>query len=91
MVKTQIQLTEYQYAQAKRIAREREMSLAEVIRRGVEYMAGVYPPLGENARGPWELPGPLHMGLRKKVDLEGLKDVFADDEALRGVKSTEQE
>lgn len=45
MIKTQVQLPDGLYQEAKRVAREREISLAEVMRRGVEYIVRVYPPL----------------------------------------------
>ena len=45
MIKTQVQLPDELYKEARRIARERQMSLAEVMRRGIEYMSQVYPPL----------------------------------------------
>jgi hypothetical protein len=54
MVKTQIQLPEELYGIAKAIAKQRQWSLAEVIRRGVEYMSIVYP-LSPNA-SDWKLP-----------------------------------
>jgi len=60
MIKTQVQLPDALYIEAKRIAREREMSLAEVIRRGIEYMARVYPPLPEC--DAWSPPEPVHLG-----------------------------
>jgi hypothetical protein len=49
MVKTQIQLPDTLYREAKRIAREREISFAEVVRRGVEYVTRIYPPLEVDA------------------------------------------
>ena len=55
MVKTQIQLPDRLYQEAKRVAREREFSLAEVMRRGVEYIVWVYPPT-EPQQGPWPPP-----------------------------------
>ena len=51
MVKTQIQLPDRLYREAKRVAAKRELSLAEVLRRGVEYIARVYPPLTAEAGG----------------------------------------
>lgn len=57
----QIQLPEELYREAKRVARERELSLAEVVRRGVEYITRVYPP----ARIPpdeWRPPEPRALG-----------------------------
>lgn len=63
MVKTQIQMPDELYRRAKQLARDREMSLAEVVRRGVEYMLAVYPPL-PNPREPWRLPKPVRLGLK---------------------------
>ena len=60
MIKTQVQLPDELYKEAKRVAREREMSLAEVMRRGIEYMARVYPPL-QSSRA-WSPPMPKHLG-----------------------------
>jgi hypothetical protein len=54
MIKTQIQLPDELYHTAKAIAEQREWSLAEVVRRGLEHMAAAYPvrPIKKN----WELP-----------------------------------
>ena len=60
MVWMQIQLPNALYEEAKRVAREREMSLAEVVRRGVEYITQVYPPLGSGE--PWRPPAPSDLG-----------------------------
>jgi len=54
MIKTQVQLPDRLYRQAKAIAEEREWSLAEVIRRGIEHMTLLYPVREQN--GPWQLP-----------------------------------
>lgn len=78
MVKTQIQLPDHLYEQAKRVARERELSLAEVVRRGVEYITAVYPPLVENGN-PWSLPDPVQTTMRQDVRIEDLRDILADD------------
>lgn len=53
MVKTQVQIPDSLYQRAKQIAREREMSLAEVMRRGLEYMSLTHPPVD---KGQVELP-----------------------------------
>ena len=68
MVRTQIQLPDALYDEAKRVAREREMSLAEVVRRGVEYITQVYPPVtgGE----PWSPPAPRDLGPFKAPEEE---------------------
>lgn len=78
MVKTQIQLPDKLYEEAKRVAREREMSLAEVVRRGVEYIAGVYPPVGEGA-AKWKMPKPQNRGLKPGIRLENLRDYCLDE------------
>jgi hypothetical protein len=61
MVKTQIQLPDTLYREAKRIAHEREISFAEVVRRGVEYVTRVYPPLEADAKA-WRPPKASHLG-----------------------------
>ncbi len=63
MIKTQIQLPETLYRELKRVAQEREMSLAEVIRRGAEYITQVYRPL-DGPRQEWKLPGPFDLGVK---------------------------
>jgi hypothetical protein len=57
MVKTQIQLPDELYRELKRVAREREMSLAEVLRRGAEILLRRYPESPESAE-TWALPEP---------------------------------
>ncbi len=61
MVKTQVQIPDHLYREAKRIAREREISLAEVVRRGLESVVRLYPPLPEG-RGEWSPPQPRRLG-----------------------------
>lgn len=64
MIKTQVQLPDQLYNEAKRVAREREISLAEVMRRGVEYIVKVYPPI-EPQQGAWRPPQPRSLGVFK--------------------------
>jgi len=54
MIKTQIQLPDQLYYQAKAIAEQHEWSLAEVVRRGIEHMAVVYTVKETTTR--WEMP-----------------------------------
>lgn len=61
MVKTQIQLPDTLYREAKRIAREREISFAEVVRRGVECVTRIYPPLDVDATH-WRPPRSHRLG-----------------------------
>ena len=65
MVKTQIQLPDHLFREAKRIAAEYEMSFAEVVRRSLERTMPAYPP--KNQR-PWQLPEPVDLGMRCKID-----------------------
>ena len=60
MIRTQIQLPDELYREAKRIAAEQEISLAEVLRRGLEHMQRIYPP-GRGDR-PWRPPEPATLG-----------------------------
>jgi hypothetical protein len=61
MTRTQIQLPDALYAQAKRIAERQEMSLAELVRRGLEHMVRVYRA-GEDALPEWRMPDPVELG-----------------------------
>lgn len=54
MIKTQVQLPDELYHTAKAIAAQREWSLAEVVRRGLEYMVLAYPV--SDVTGGWEIP-----------------------------------
>jgi hypothetical protein len=62
MIKTQIQLPDALYQEVKRVAREREISLAEVLRRGAEYITLAYPPVDQKSKDV-DLPGPFNVGL----------------------------
>ena len=63
MIKTQVQIPDRLYEEAKRLAQQREISFAEVVRRGLEHILSVYPahplPFGE-----WSLPKPRQLGWR---------------------------
>jgi hypothetical protein len=61
MVKTQVQIPDGLYREAKRLAEENEMSFAEVVRRGLEEIVRHHPP-GRMKRQLWQLPEPFDMG-----------------------------
>jgi hypothetical protein len=61
MVRTQVQLPDELYQDAKRVAEEHELTLAEVVRRGLEYMVRIYPPR-ETAGTEWQPPPPRRLG-----------------------------
>ena len=76
MIRTQIQLPDDLYRRAKQFGEEREMSLAELTRRGLELLLNRYPRT-EKAQ-QWQLPKVDGGGL--KVPLEGLREIAAEDE-----------
>jgi hypothetical protein len=69
MVKTQVQIPERLYREAKRIAEENakriaeenEVSFAEVVRRGIEHMVQHFPA-GRRAPSEWQPPRPHDLG-----------------------------
>lgn len=72
MIRTQIQVPEEVYARAKRLARSKEISLAELARRGLEAILSQYPePTGPVTEG-WAPPRVRSGGV--KVGLGRLKD-----------------
>jgi hypothetical protein len=72
MIKTQVQIPDHLYQEAKRIASEYEMSFAEVVRRGLEKMAPAYPPRKKTTKR-WKVPTPRPLGFRGLSDAQ-LKD-----------------
>jgi hypothetical protein len=63
MIKTQIQIPDVLYREAKRVAAQYEMSFAEVVRRSLERTLPAYPPKDNG----WEPPEPLSLGMRGRV------------------------
>ena len=78
MIKTQIQLPDQLYHQAKAIAEQREWSLAEVVRRGIEHMAVVYP-VTETASG-WKMPVLKSDAFAAEFDQLDFKTIVAAEE-----------
>lgn len=61
MIKTQVQIPDRLYREAKRVAAENEMSFAEVVRRGIEEVVRHFPG-GRQAPGDWQPPPPQPLG-----------------------------
>jgi len=80
MTRTQIQLPDPLYRRAKAFAADRELSLAEITRRGLELFLDRYaePP---SPATPWRLP--LVDGGGINVPLDQLRVASAEDEATR--------
>lgn len=79
MIKTQVQLPDELYHQAKAIAEQREWSLAEVIRRGIEYMTILYP-VGASTT-PWQLPRLESAQFVSHFDELNFRELIAEEEA----------
>ena len=76
MIRTQIQLPDEVYARAKRVCEAREIPLAELARRGIEYILSVYATDSDTDR-EWHPPTP------RKLGWKGLSDVEIKAEAQR--------
>ena len=61
MTRTQIQLPDEVYARARKICESREISFAELSRRGLEYIMSVYAAEPLAAR-EWQPPKPKNLG-----------------------------
>jgi hypothetical protein len=69
MMRTQIQLPDEVYERARAVCRQREISLAELARRGLEYILSVYA--APSATGSaWQPPTPRRLGWRGLSDAE---------------------
>ena len=74
MMRTQIQLPDDVYKRAREVCKSREISLAELARRGMEYILSVYEaPRG--LPGQWQLPKPRRLGWT------GLSDAIIKEQA----------
>ncbi len=82
MTRTQIQLPDELYQRAKAFAAQRELSLAEVTRRGLELFLDRFPDAPASGSA-WKLPCVDGGGL--KVALEQLHEIAAEEEASRGL------
>lgn len=78
MVKTQIQIPEDLYAELKNLAKRKEWSLAETLRRGGEYLLELYPDGSKVSPGEWTPPAARHLGW-KGLSVEQMHEVVLDD------------
>ena len=69
MTRTQIQLPDDTFARAKKLCEAREISLAELARRGIEYILSVYDP-EPDANREWQPPKPPRRGWKGLTDDE---------------------
>lgn len=69
MTRTQIQLPDDVYDRARKVCKSREISLAELARRGLEYILSVYAPQ-PGTSGEWQPPKPRRLGWKGLSDAE---------------------
>mgnify|MGYP003332695134 CR=1 FL=1 len=69
MTRTQIQLPDDVYARARKVCEAREISFAELSRRGIEYILSVYAP-EPTPKGEWQLPKPRNLGWKGLTDAQ---------------------
>ena len=82
MTRTQLQLPDELYQRAKRFAAQRELSLAEIARRGIEEYLAKFPE-NPTPKAEWKLPK-VNCGVTK-VPLSKLHDISFEDEAYRSL------
>jgi len=82
MIKTQVQIPDELYQKAKQLAKEREWSLAEVMRRGLEHMTRTHPPLPAKKVDLPVLPGGSFTENFDTLDLAALRE---EDETARSL------
>ncbi|MFT4587526.1 MAG: hypothetical protein ACI9VS_002783 [Candidatus Binatia bacterium] len=82
MIRTQIQLPDELYKRAKRLGAERELSLAEMTRRGLELFISRYPE-ADAASSEWSLP--KVNGGQVRVSLADLHSIGSEEESGRSL------
>lgn len=70
MTRTQIQLPDETFARAKKVCEAREISMAELARRGIEYILSVYSAPDANTTSEWQFPKPRKLGWKGLSDAE---------------------
>ncbi len=78
MKRTQIQLPELHYEEAKRIADLNEWSISEVLRRGLEKIVKSYPNF-KSKDDHWKVPTQSGLG-EFLVSHDKWRDILAEDE-----------
>ncbi len=67
MIRTQIQLPDEIYERARKICAAREISMAELARRGFEYMLSIYSE-ESRTKSEWTPPQPRKLGWKGLSD-----------------------
>lgn len=69
MTRTQIQLPDDVYTRARKVCDAREISFAELSRRGLEYILSVYAA-EPGTLGDWQPPKPRRLGWKGLTDAQ---------------------
>ena len=85
MKRTQIQLPDEVYERARKVCESREISLAELARRGIEYILGVYNAAPEDG-GSWQPPKPRRLGWTGLSDAEIKREAQLTTAEIRVVR-----
>ncbi len=80
MIKTQIQLPDDLYHDLKRLAGEKEWSLAETMRRSAEDFLARYPRAPETPRSDWSPPSSGRVGWKGLTASQLREQAMADME-----------
>ncbi len=88
VVKTKVQLPNDLYRRAKQFAASRELSLAEVIRRGTELLLDVHPSAATPASEPWVPPQSRDCGWRGLSAKQIRATLWQDADPRRPANST---
>lgn len=83
MVRTQIQLTDELHRNLKRLARRKQWTLAETLRRGAETLLDRYPEPVTEPPVPWHPPTSATAGWRG-LEARQLRDLARDAQAGTG-------
>lgn len=75
MIKTQVQIPDDLFLNAKKTAELKEWSFAEITRRGLEYMVETH---SQHPQKEWTLPSPINLGSRA-VSPQELKRIAQEE------------
>ncbi len=78
MKRTQIQLPDHLFESARLLARRQEISFAELVRRGLEYLVATQPRLSDTG-AKWELPPALDLRARNPFTCENWRAAIYSD------------
>lgn len=87
MKRLQIQLPDKVYDRARKLCESREISLAEMARRGIEYILSVYNAASEDGHS-WQPPKPRRLGWTGLSDAEIKQEAQLTTAETRVVRKT---